>query len=113
MLKIIRHQILFLSLMSLTLPSLASDNLTGKVIFTGLYGDGRFFIQTDRDINELGCERSRIDVAPNHPQISHWLSISLAAYTTGGEIQFKTRGCYGGYPTLDTTDRTWLHSKPQ
>ncbi|WP_325892219.1 hypothetical protein [Grimontia sp. NTOU-MAR1] len=91
----------------------ASDNLTGKVIFTGLYGDGRFFVQTDRLINEPGCEGTRIDVAPHHPQIDRWLSITLSAYTTGGEIQFRTNGCFAGYPTLDNTTQTWLHSKPQ
>ncbi|MDW6091757.1 hypothetical protein [Vibrio rhizosphaerae] len=91
--------------------SLASDNLTGHVVYTGLYGDGRFFIATDTQINEPGCTKTRIDVAPNHPQIDRWLSIALAANATGKLVQFKTNGCYKDHPTLDTTDSSWFHSK--
>ncbi len=91
--------------------SLASDNLIAHVVYTGLYGDGRLFIATDREINEPGCMSTRIDVAPNHPQIDRWLSIALTAHATGKPVQFKTNGCYKNYPTLDTTDNSWFHSK--
>ncbi|ASA57755.1 hypothetical protein [Vibrio gazogenes] len=91
--------------------SLASDNLVGHVVYTGLYGNGRLFIATDTQINEPGCPSDRIDVAPNHPQIDRWLSIALAANTTGKRVQFKTNGCYKNHPTLDKTDKSWFHTK--
>lgn len=89
----------------------ASDNLIGKVLYTGTYGDGTFFVAVDVMINEPGCEGTRIDVAPNHPQIDQWLSIALAAHASGKPIQFRTKGCYTGKPTLDNTKETWLHSR--
>ncbi|UAB73736.1 hypothetical protein INR79_21550 [Vibrio sp. SCSIO 43132] len=89
----------------------ASDNLIANVTYTGTYGDGRFFVAFDVTINEPGCPRNRIDVAPNHPQIDRWLSIALAAHASGKPVQVRTNGCYKGYPTLDNTDASWFHSK--
>ncbi|EGQ9731000.1 hypothetical protein [Vibrio cholerae] len=113
MMKSIIKSIFLIGMYLNPLAVIASDNMVAKVTYTGLYGNGRLFIAVDKQINEPGCQNYRIDVAPNHPQIDRWLSIALAAYTTGGEIQFKTNGCYGIYPTLDLTDQTWLHTKPR
>ncbi|ENM5853353.1 hypothetical protein NTE09_001333 [Vibrio mimicus] len=111
--KLIIRNLLTIGICTISLSTMASDNMIAKVTYTGLYGNGRLFIAVDKQINEPGCQNYRIDVAPNHPQIDRWLSIALAAYTAGGEIQFKTNGCYGIYPTLDLTDQTWLHTKPR
>lgn len=113
MMKLIIKSIFLIGMYFNSLAVIASENMVAKVVYTGLYGNGRLFIAVDKQINEPGCQSYRIDVAPDHPQIDRWLSIALAAYTTGGEIQFKTKGCYGTYAKLDLSDQTWLHTKPR
>ena len=103
-------KIVLIALTMLPNLSYSSSNLTAHVLYAGVYGDGRFFVGLDVTIDEPNCAQSRIDVAPGHPQIDRWLSVALAAHLSGKPIRIKTNGCYGGYPTLDQTQNSWLHS---
>ncbi|WP_125784661.1 hypothetical protein [Pseudoalteromonas rubra] len=91
----------------------ASDNLVANVSYVGTYGNGDLFINVNRSINQSGCESDRIFVRANHPELTNWLNIATKAYLNNVAIQFRTNGCYMGKPTLDSSDRSWLHFAPK
>lgn len=91
----------------------ASDNLVANVSYVGTYGNGDLFINVNTSINQSGCESNRIFVRANHPELKNWLDIASTAYTQNIAIQFRTNDCYMGKPTLDSSDRSWLHFVPK
>lgn len=76
---------------------------TGVVQYVGTYGDGKLFIEIDREIQESGCDNIRFDIPAGHPSIDSWLSIAMVSATTGKPITVRTTGCLGQYPTIDET----------
>lgn len=91
----------------------ASDNLVASVSYVGTYGNGDLFINVNTLINQSGCESNRIFVRANHPELKNWLDIASKAYAHNIAIQFRTNDCYMGKPTLDSSDRSWLHFVPK
>ncbi|TQV65694.1 hypothetical protein FKG94_28250 [Exilibacterium tricleocarpae] len=85
--------------------------LEAKVLRTGIYGDGRLFVVLDTAIPEPGCEHPRFDVPGNHPQIDRWLSIALAAEASQTTVKLSTKGCFGGYATMDESTDSYLYIK--
>jgi len=85
-----------------------TPSVTAKVLYTGIYGNGDFFVLTDTSINETGCVSPRFDVISTNPNITRWLSIAMAAKAGNRTVMFQTKGCFQGQPTLDTTRDTWF-----
>ncbi len=86
-----------------------SSNILVHVTFVGLYGDGELFIRTSDTIDEPGCERPRIAIAPNHPTKEAWMSIAMMALATGKPIRVKTNSCWSGRPSIDESRSGWLY----
>lgn len=82
---------------------------SAHVLYTGVYGSGRFFVVIDKTINEPGCENSRFDVDPSNSLINAWLSIAMASAVSGKTINVTTNGCYAGLPTLDNTTASYFY----
>jgi hypothetical protein len=87
-------------------------NIMGKVQYTGTYGEGRFFVALDAQINEPGCPNTRFDVPANHPQIKNWLAIALTAVATGKNVIVRTSGCFNGLPTMTLDTNSWFYAVP-
>ena len=89
--------------------SWAGDAVTAKVLSVGTYGDGRFFVTLDTVIPEPSCETNKFDVEGSHNLINSWQSIAMAAAVSGKKVRVKTKGCYGGNPTMDKTNQTYFY----
>jgi hypothetical protein len=102
--------------LALALAALAAQasnsSTTAKVIYAGLYGDGRLFVALDAPINEPGCVNSRFDVPADHPQIKSWLAIALTASASGQPVVVRTSGCYDSFPTMTQNMDTWFYLIP-
>lgn len=79
-----------------------------KVTYAGTYGNGDVYVAIDRTINEPGCAQPRFDVPSQLPNSKQILATAYMAMATGKTIGVFTKGCYGGYPTLDNSRGTWF-----
>ena len=88
---------------------LASEVITAKVAYVGTYGNGDFFVETDKVIGE-GCNINaiRFDVPNTHPQVKNWLGIAMSALMSGKSIMFKTNDCFNSYPTMDESKNSFV-----
>jgi len=86
----------------------ASTITIARVTDAGIFGNGRLYVKLDTTINEPSCPNARFDVDPSNPNIKFWLSIAMAALSTGKQIRVSTNGCYGTFPTLGVDTATWL-----
>lgn len=104
--------VLFLLLSSVAVA--ATTVTSAKVLYTGTYTDGGFFVALDKTIAEPGCVSTRFDVAAGHPQIKTWLSIAMAAAISGKTVSVTVNGCVtigpaAIFPTMNTTGNdTWF-----
>lgn len=78
----------------------AGPPITAKVVYVGTYGDGRFFVALDTQINEPGCPQVRFDIPTSHPQLKNWLAVALTASISGKSIGVQTSGCWNSLPTM-------------
>jgi hypothetical protein len=73
------------------------------VVNAGTYGNGEVFVVFADTVNEPGCATSRLEVPATHADVKTVLSIAYAAMATGPRVMVDSNGCFGGFPTLDTT----------
>ncbi|MDH5232605.1 MAG: hypothetical protein OEY38_21300 [Gammaproteobacteria bacterium] len=100
--------ILFLFLYSMYSHSYAVDTVA-TVKNVGSYGNGRIMVWVDTTIAEPGCSKTRFDIEASNVNRKEWLSLLLTAATTGKKVSFRTIGCYGGFPTIDNSENTYLY----
>lgn len=96
------------AMLAFVAPSWAAANATGNVVNFGTFGNGRVFVTITGTLNEAGCVKSRIDLAPTHAQAKSILAIASLAMSTGKQVIIQSNGCYGGFPTLDATASTYM-----
>ena len=104
----IRKILVILSALVFSAPGYSAVADDAKVIYAGIWGAGRLFVALDKTILEPGCENSTFTVAENHAQIKAWLSIAMAALASGKSVKVRTNGCLGTYPTIPTTNDSYL-----
>lgn len=78
-------------------------SVTANIVNAGAYSDGRVFVTLSAPLADPVCPQSRFDVAPTNPAGKTALATAYAAIAAGKSIVVTTVGCYGGFPTLDTT----------
>jgi hypothetical protein len=87
----------------------ASDQITSKVVYTGIYGNGDVYVAIFQTINEPNCSTNRFDVSAQNPVAKQVLAVANAAMVTGKSIRIVTQGCFNGYPTLDASRGSWFY----
>ena len=83
-----------------------ATTIEAKVLSVGTYGSGRLFVVLDTMIGEPGCNYAQFHVEVGHDQIKNWMSIGLAALSSGNSVTVTTEGCLGAYPTMTNTQNT-------
>lgn len=86
--------------------SYGATTVEAKVLSVGTYGSGRLFVVLDTMINEPGCNYAQFHVQVGHEQVKNWMSIALAALSSGNSVAVTTEGCLGVYPTMTNTLHT-------
>ena len=88
-----------------------SSAIRTKVLYTGTYGTGDFYVRVEHPIDEPNCtfpNGNRFDIPASHPEIKNWLSVALMAQASGKDVLLRTNGCYEGQPTLDESRATYF-----
>ena len=94
----------------------ATTNAPAHVVYAGVYGTGRIFVQLDATINDSTCPSSRFDVAGTNPMNKQWLAIALAAQASGKTVGVQTYSCIAPgteanttFPTLTTDGSSFFY----
>lgn len=100
--------IILLSSLALSGSALAAKVNDAVITHFGAYGDGRLFIQLDKKIPEPNCTNNRIDIAASNPNIDLFETIAITAMANGNKVTVAASGCYAGFPTIDSSNRSWI-----
>lgn len=106
-----------LSILALSISApLFAQSQSAHVTDVGTFGDGGLWIFLDTVVATPGCEKARLDIAPNHPELDTWQKIAQEALITGKPVMFQATGCRtfinngitDSYPTLDDSTYAWF-----
>ena len=87
-----------------------SEEISGKVVYAGTYGNGDVYVELDVNINEPGCSTgNRFDVPKARANAKDILSTVYAAIQQDKYVTVRTKGCYVGFPTLDASRNSYFH----